>query len=35
MMAALLVTLGACAVGGVLLGHGGPLTDAIAPILLE
>ena len=30
-MASLLVTLGACAVGGVLLGHAGPLTDASAP----
>jgi Kef-type K+ transport system membrane component KefB len=32
MMAALLVSLGACAVGGVLLGRGGPLTDASAPV---
>jgi Kef-type K+ transport system membrane component KefB len=30
-MAALLVTLGACAVGSVMLGHHGSLTDASAP----
>ena len=30
-MASLLVTLGACAVGGALLGQAGPLTDASAP----
>jgi Kef-type K+ transport system membrane component KefB len=30
-MASLLVTLAACAAGGVLLGHAGPLTDASAP----
>jgi Kef-type K+ transport system membrane component KefB len=30
-MASLLATLGACAVGGALLGHSGPLTDASAP----
>jgi len=30
-MAALLVTLGACAIGSALLGHRGPLTDASAP----
>ncbi len=33
MMAALLVSLGACAVGGVLLGRGVPLTDASAPVV--
>jgi Kef-type K+ transport system membrane component KefB len=31
-MASLLVTLGACAIGGALLGHRGALTDAIAPV---
>jgi Kef-type K+ transport system membrane component KefB len=31
-MASLLVTLGACALGGMLLGQGGPLTDASAPV---
>nr|MDP9464518.1 cation:proton antiporter [Actinomycetota bacterium] len=31
-MASLLVTLGACAVGGAMLGHGGSLTDASAPV---
>jgi Kef-type K+ transport system membrane component KefB len=31
-MASMLVTLGACAVGGTLLGHGGTLTDASAPV---
>ena len=31
-IASLLVTLGACAVGGALLGHRGALTDAIAPV---
>jgi Kef-type K+ transport system membrane component KefB len=30
--AAMLVTLAACAAGGALLGHGGSLTDAIAPL---
>ncbi len=34
-MMALLVTLGACAVGGVVLGHTGSLTDAIAPVPME
>lgn len=34
-MMALLVTLGACAAGGALLGHAGPLTDASAPVALE
>ncbi|MGZ4806622.1 MAG: cation:proton antiporter [Ilumatobacteraceae bacterium] len=33
MMAALLVSLGACAAGGVLLGQGRPLTDASAPVV--
>jgi Kef-type K+ transport system membrane component KefB len=33
-MAALLVTLGACAVGSVLLGQGRPLTDGSAPVTL-
>ncbi|MDO8390398.1 MAG: cation:proton antiporter [Actinomycetota bacterium] len=32
-MAAVLATLGACAVGGAVLGHRGPLTDASAPQL--
>jgi Kef-type K+ transport system membrane component KefB len=32
-MASVLVTLAACALGGVLLGHGGGLTDASAPAL--
>jgi Kef-type K+ transport system membrane component KefB len=32
LMAALLVSLGACAAGGVILGHGRPLTDASAPV---
>ncbi|MEY2446322.1 MAG: hypothetical protein QOE00_2902 [Ilumatobacteraceae bacterium] len=31
-MAALLVSLGACAVGSAVLGHGGSLTDASAPV---
>lgn len=31
-MASLLITLGACAIGGAMLGHRGPLTDASAPI---
>jgi Kef-type K+ transport system membrane component KefB len=31
-MASLLVTLGACAVGGAVLGHSGSLTDASAPV---
>ncbi len=33
LMAALLVSLGACAVGGVILGQGRPLTDASAPVV--
>lgn len=33
-MASLLVTLGACAVGAVVLGHGGPLSDASAPAVV-
>ncbi|MFM2071913.1 MAG: hypothetical protein RLZZ623_2176, partial [Actinomycetota bacterium] len=31
-MAAVLVTLAACAVGGAKLGHRGALTDAVAPV---
>lgn len=31
-MASLLATLGACAVGGALLGQSGPRTDASAPV---
>jgi Kef-type K+ transport system membrane component KefB len=31
-MASLVVTLGACAAGGAMLGRGGPLTDASAPL---
>lgn len=34
-MMALLVTLGACAAGGALLGHTGSLTDASAPVALD
>ena len=34
-MMALLVTLGACAAGGAMLGHTGALTDASAPVALE
>jgi Kef-type K+ transport system membrane component KefB len=34
-MMALLVTLGACAAGGAVLGHAGPLTDASAPATLD
>ena len=32
LMAALLVSLGACAAGGVIIGQGPPLTDASAPV---
>ena len=31
-MAAVLVSLAACSVGGLMLGHVGPLTDAAAPV---
>ena len=34
-MMALLVTLGACAAGGAMLGHTGSLADASAPVALE
>ena len=34
-MVALLVTLGACAAGGAMLGHTGSLTDASAPVAFE
>ncbi len=34
-MMALLVTLGACAAGGAMLGHTGSLTDASAPVALD